>query len=216
MSDRTSDYHYAEYECSHIGCPNGCTTQTGLCVPCVKAAIASAVERDRACQTQSAIDAAVSREEKDKIFASLQIATERIAAMEVERETFADKTWALAREWQQVTVDRLTHENERLQADLATAKREIDLSLELKRVEVAAAKRTRIDPQAYRDLEIRINELEFENEKLKGRVVEEREAEREAIAQWASALGGSWQPIEMTAWQLADLIRARKEQDSSE
>ena len=27
----------ATWECDHVGCPNGCTTRTGVCIPCLKA-----------------------------------------------------------------------------------------------------------------------------------------------------------------------------------
>ena len=27
----------ATWECDHVGCSNGCTTRTGVCIPCLKA-----------------------------------------------------------------------------------------------------------------------------------------------------------------------------------
>lgn len=54
--------------------------------------------------------------------------------------------------------------------------------------DLAAAERTRIDPQAYRDLEIRIQKLEHANEKLKDEVVAAEQRGREKACVLVQAL----------------------------
>lgn len=90
--------------------------------------------------------------------------------------------------------DVLKAEVERLQADLATApaERENQLAAHVECenrlfADLATAEATRIDPQAYRDLEIRIQALEYENEKLRDDVTTAEAREREECAGIAEA-----------------------------